>query len=180
MLTEDFEIPARAWPADSTDELSSMLMADQIDYLPDDNLAKVDRASMATSLETRLPLLDHRLVEFSWRLPSHMKLRGRTTKWLLRAILERYVPRQMFERPKMGFSVPIDQWLRGPLREWATEMLRGSAFHGMFPACPKTINRHWDEYLSSRGPSANEMWALVVLAAWADSAASSSATSSSA
>jgi asparagine synthase (glutamine-hydrolysing) len=178
MLTGDFEIPARAWPTDSTDDLSSMLMADQINYLPDDNLAKVDRASMATSLETRLPLLDHRLVEFSWRLPSHMKLRGRTTKWLLRAILERYVPRQMFERPKMGFSVPIDTWRRGPLREWATEMLRGSAFYRMFRVCPKAIRRHWDEYLSSRGPSANEMWALVVLSAWADSAASNSATSS--
>jgi asparagine synthase (glutamine-hydrolysing) len=177
MLTGQFEVPARAWPADAPDELSSMLMADQIDYLPDDNLAKVDRASMATSLETRLPMLDHRLVEFSWRLPSHMKLRERTTKWLLRAILERYVPRQLFERPKMGFSVPIDQWLRGPLREWASEMLRGSAFHRMFPVYPEAICRLWDAYLSSRGPSANEMWSLVVLSAWADSVASNPAAS---
>ena len=178
MLAGDFEIPARVWPTDTSDDLSSMLLADQIDYLPDDNLAKVDRASMATSLETRLPLLDHRLVEFSWRLPSHMKLRGRTTKWILRAILERYVPRQMFERPKMGFSVPIDQWLRGPLREWATEMLRGSAFQRMFPVCPETIRELWGEYLSARGPSANEMWALVMLSAWADSSASNSVTTS--
>ncbi len=149
-----------------------MLLADQINYLPDDNLAKVDRASMATSLETRLPLLDHRLVEFSWRLPDELKLRGRTTKWLLRAILDRYVPRSLIERPKMGFSVPIDKWLRGPLRAWATEMLGGSAFHRMLPVRPVVIRQAWDEYLARRGPSANEVWALVMLSAWAGSAVS--------
>lgn len=165
--------PSRDWPSQFKDDLRSMLLADQLNYLPDDNLAKVDRASMATSLETRLPLLDHRLVEFSWRLPADFKLRGRTTKWLLRAILDRYVPRSLIERPKMGFSVPIDKWLRGPLREWASDMVDSSAFHGMFPVRPATTRGLWDAYLAGRGPSANEIWALVMLSAWAGSVASS-------
>jgi len=171
VLDGDFAPPPRDWPAQFTDDLPSMLLADQINYLPDDNLAKVDRASMATSLETRLPLLDHRLVEFSWRLPSDMKLHGRTTKWLLRAILDRYVPRSLIERPKMGFTVPIDKWLRGPLREWAGEMLADSTFRHMIPVRPVAIRRLWDQYLTGHGPSANEIWALVMLSAWAGSAA---------
>ena len=163
------EAPPRDWPAQFRDDLPSMLLADQINYLPDDNLAKVDRASMATSLETRLPLLDHRLVEFSWRLPDDLKLRGRTTKWLLRAILDRYVPRSLIERPKMGFTVPIDKWLRGPLRDWAGDMLGSTAFEDMFPVRPAPIRRLWDDYLAQRGSAANEIWALVMLSAWAES-----------
>jgi asparagine synthase (glutamine-hydrolysing) len=176
VLDGDFAPPPREWPAQFTDDLPSMLLADQINYLPDDNLAKVDRASMATSLETRLPLLDHRLVEFSWRVPSDMKLHGRTTKWLLRAILDRYVPRSLIERPKMGFTVPIDNWLRGPLRAWAGEMLDASAFHHMFPVQPAAIRRLWDQYLRGQGPSANEIWALVMLSAWAGSVGSSASS----
>jgi len=172
--------PARDWPSRFTSDLPSMLLADQINYLPDDNLAKVDRASMATSLETRLPLLDHRLVEFSWQLPTHLKLRGRTTKWLLRAVLDRYVPRSLIERPKMGFSVPVDKWLRGPLRDWAGDMLRSSVFLGMFPVRSTAIRQLWDDYLAGSGPSANEMWALAILSAWAGSTASSAGASSEA
>jgi asparagine synthase (glutamine-hydrolysing) len=167
ILENATEPPPRDWPAQFRDNLPSMLLADQINYLPDDNLAKVDRASMATSLETRLPLLDHRLVEFSWRLPADLKLRGRTTKWLLRAILSRYVPPKLIERPKMGFSVPIDKWLRAPLRDWAGDTLGSAAFHEMFPIRPETPRRLWNEYLAGRGPSANEIWALVILSAWA-------------
>lgn len=166
LMTRNLALPSRDWPTEFRAELSSMLLADQINYLPDDNLAKLDRASMASSLETRLPLLDHRLVEFSWRLPNRMKLRGRATKWLLRSILDRYVPRQLIERPKMGFSVPIDRWLRGPLRDWAGDMLNRPAFHQLFPIGSSTILALWDEYLSERGPSANEIWSLVVLSAW--------------
>ena len=176
VLDGDSELPPRNWPAQFTDDLPSMLLADQINYLPDDNLAKVDRASMAASLETRLPLLDHRLVEFSWRLPDDLKLRGRTTKWLLRAILDRYIPRSLIERPKMGFTVPVDKWLRGPLREWARDVLGGSAFHAMFPIRPATIGRLWDDYLAQRGPSANEIWALVMLSAWSESVLSNAST----
>ena len=171
------EPPPRDWPAQFRDDLASMLLADQINYLPDDNLARVDRASMATSLETRLPLLDHRLVEFSWRLPDELKLRGRTTKWLLRAILDRYVPRSLIERPKMGFTVPLDKWLRGPLRDWAGDMLGAPAFEGMFPIRPEPIRRLWDEYLAQRGPAANEIWALVMLSAWTGSVGSSASVS---
>lgn len=166
--------PPRDWPAGFTDDVPSMLLADQLNYLPDDNLAKVDRASMATSLETRLPLLDHRLVEFSWRLPTDLKLRGKTTKWLLRAVLDRYVPRSLIERPKMGFSVPIDKWLRGPLREWAADMVRSSVFHSMFSIRPTVLRALWEGYLSKSGPSANEMWALVMLSAWAESGSNAS------
>ncbi len=171
------EPPPRDWPAQFMDDLPSMLLADQINYLPDDNLAKVDRASMATSLETRLPLLDHRLVEFSWRLPADLKLRGATTKWLLRQILDRYVPRSLIERPKMGFSVPIDKWLRDPLKEWAGDLLQSTAFHAMFPVRPTAIRGLWDDYLAGRGCSANEIWALVMLSAWAGSTASKAPTS---
>jgi asparagine synthase (glutamine-hydrolysing) len=178
VLEGSAEPPARDWPDRFTDDLPSMLLADQINYLPDDNLAKVDRASMATSLETRLPLLDHRLVEFSWRLPAELKLRGRTTKWLLRAILDRYVPRSLIERPKMGFSVPIDKWLRGPLGEWASDMFRSSAFYGMFPVRPAAISRMWDDFLTGHGPPAHEIWALATLSAWAGSVGSNASTSS--
>lgn len=170
LVAEHLQLPPRHWP-ELTDVVSSMLLADQLDYLPDDNLAKLDRASMAASLETRLPLLDHRIVEFSWQLPTRLKLRGRTTKWLLRAVLDRYLPRALTERPKMGFSVPTDRWLRGPLREWAEEMLRCSQFRDLFPMQHAAARRAWEEYLGGRGPSSYQAWALVMLSAWAHSGA---------
>lgn len=176
VLAGDSEPAPRDWPGDFANDLGSMLLVDQLNYLPDDNLAKVDRASMAASLETRLPLLDHRLVEFSWRLPDDLKLRGRTSKWLLRAILDRYIPRALIERPKMGFTVPVNQWLRGPLNEWARDMLDGSTFRALFPVRPAEIRRLWDDYLAERGPSAHEIWALVMLSAWAASTVSTATT----
>ena len=145
MLAGDFETPARAWPADTSDDLSSMLLADQINYLPDDNSPKwTERAWRRASRHgCRCWIIGSS--SSAGGCPAHMKLRGRTTKWLLRAILERYVPRRMFERPKMGFSVPVDQWLRGPLREWATEMLRGSAF----PKCSRSARRRFASFGAS-------------------------------
>jgi asparagine synthase (glutamine-hydrolysing) len=150
--------------------LAPLLLADQLDYLPDDSLAKVDRASMAASLETRLPLLDHRLVEFSWLLPERLKLHGGVTKRALRQVLYRYVPRELIERPKMGFSVPVDAWLRGPLRDWAADLLHSRLFNESLPWRPGSMARLWEDFQQRRQITGYQMWALVMLAGWQQSA----------
>ncbi|MBD0318841.1 MAG: asparagine synthase (glutamine-hydrolyzing) [Gemmatimonadetes bacterium] len=143
-----------------------MLLTDQRTHLVDDQLAKVDRMSMASSLELRTPLLDHRLVEFSWRLPAEMKLRGGEGKWLLRQVLYRHVPRELLDRPKMGFSVPIDRWLRGPLRAWAEELLTPDRLEkgGIFHAAP--IRRAWKDLLAGHGEQALGMWTVLSFQNW--------------
>jgi asparagine synthase (glutamine-hydrolysing) len=140
-----------------------MMLADQTTYLPDDLLAKVDRASMAVSLEVRAPLLDHRVVELSWRIPSELKLRGRVGKWILREVLYRRVPRALVERPKMGFSVPIDRWLRGPLSTWAQDLL----FSGPSDWLNQTaVARAWSDLQTGRHHAGAALWAVVMLQAW--------------
>jgi asparagine synthase (glutamine-hydrolysing) len=145
--------------------LDRMMLADQTHYLPDDLLAKVDRASMAVSLEVRAPLLDHRVVEFAWRLPRNMKLRDGAGKWALRQVLYRRVPRQLVERPKMGFTVPIDRWLRGALRRWAEPLLGRDALlaSGLDPA---PVAAAWTDLQQGRRQSGAALWAVLMFQAW--------------
>jgi asparagine synthase (glutamine-hydrolysing) len=146
--------------------LDRMMLADQTAYLPDDLLAKLDRASMAVSLEVRAPLLDHRVVEFAWRLPAPLKLRGSVGKWILRQVLYRRVPRALVERPKMGFSVPIGAWLRGPLRRWAESLLDDRALHKDELLDPAPVQRAWRELQDGRRPAGTALWAVIMFQAW--------------
>lgn len=135
-------------------------------YLPDDILVKVDRAAMACSLETRAPFLDHEVVEFAASLPLGMKLRGGQSKWLLRELLARRVPRQLFERPKQGFTLPIDAWLRGPLRDWAEDLLGREALAGSGLVDIERARELWSEHLQGRRNRQRALWTVLMLQAW--------------
>lgn len=146
--------------------LDRMMLGDQATYLADDLLAKVDRASMAVSLEARVPLLDHRVVEFGWRLPLHYKVRGGEGKWILRQVLYRLVDRQLVERPKMGFSAPISEWLRGPLRRWAEDLLLDASSGRDALLSTEMIRAEWAEFQSGRKNTALGLWAVLMFQAW--------------
>jgi len=148
------------------DELSWMQYADSVTYLPDDILTKVDRASMAVSLEARVPLLDHRVVNFAWQLPDDLKIRGGQGKWLLRQLLHKYVPKKLVERPKMGFAVPIDAWLRGALKDWAADLLDPltMAQEGLIDPLP--VQEKWKEHQSGRRNWQYFLWNVLMFEAW--------------
>lgn len=146
-----------------------MMVLDMITYLPDDILVKVDRAAMGSSLETRVPFLDHRVIEFAWRLPSSMKLNNGQTKWALRQLLYRYVPKELFERPKIGFGIPLHDWLRGPLRDWAEDLLSESKLkrQGYFDAIE--VRQKWKEHLSLQRNWQYLLWDILMFQAWLES-----------
>ena len=156
-----------SWP-DALEFAARLMAVDSLSYLPDDILVKVDRAAMGVSLETRAPFLDHCVMEFVWRLPLSFRIRNARSKWVLRQTLYKYVPMQLVERPKAGFSIPLAAWLRGPLRDWAEALLdaRRLQAEGFFDPLP--VRRKWHEFLNAHEQCEQRLWNILMFQAWLD------------
>ena len=142
------------------------MATDAVTYLPGDILAKVDRAAMSASLETRAPFLDRRVVELAWRLPLGAKIQGRTGKRILRDILSRHVPRKLQDRPKQGFAIPLDRWLRGELREWAESLLCSEQIIATGVFDPRKVQDLWRDHQSTRDNVGPRLWAILAMQSW--------------
>ena len=150
----------------SLSDVQTMMALDMLTYMPDDILVKLDRAAMSVSLESRVPFLDHELVEFAWHLPQDLKLRDGQTKWILRQILHKYVPQNLMDRPKKGFAVPIDSWLRGPLRDWAEALLDETLLKQQGYFDPVPIREKWDAHLSGKQNWQFDLWDILMFQSW--------------
>jgi asparagine synthase (glutamine-hydrolysing) len=151
---------------DGLSDVERMMALDLMTYVPDDILVKVDRAAMGVSLETRVPFLDPRVIEFAWRMPFSHKLRDGQSKWPLRQILYRHVPRELIERPKQGFGIPIGAWLRGPLKDWAESLLDPRRLSEQGFLRPEPIRKMWADHQSGRRNKEHHLWDVLMFQAW--------------
>ena len=143
-----------------------LMLADLLGYLPSDLLVKIDRAAMASSLETRAPFLDHKVAEIAWRLPLSMKIRNNSGKWALKKILHKYIPSELVERPKTGFSIPLGSWLRGPLKDWANNFLASDLLNQQGFLNHKTIKSLWKDHLDQKADNSSKLWTILMWQAW--------------
>ena len=145
-----------------------MMYIDQLTYMPNDILVKLDRASMASSLETRIPFLNHKLIEYTWKIPNKFKFRNGKTKWILRKILKNYVPENLINRPKMGFGIPLNEWLCGPLRDWAENLLNETKLSQEGFLDKELVREKWKDFITNKSSWQYDLWNILMFQAWLD------------